>query len=97
MALKEHSNKVIDRHDAPELYCDGAMSIQSKNDVFRFTLHSDRLDMTDGKTTNRVVVGHIAMPAPCFVDLFNQMQQIMQQLQNQGAIATMPSAPATTN
>ena len=87
--LKEHSDKLVERNDAPEIFCDGAHTIAIRNDVVRITLHSDRLNAEDGKTIERVTCARLAIPCVAFVDLYNQMHQVMQQLQQAGAVQAM--------
>jgi hypothetical protein len=55
-------------------------------DVLRLTLHTDRIDPADGKTVNRVVIGHLSMPPAGFVDLYNQMTAVVQRLTKAGKV-----------
>lgn len=84
--MKQGSGKIIDRHDAPDIFCDGALGITFRHGVCRITLHSDRIDALDGKTVNRVVVGHLSMPPTCFVDLYNKMSGLMEKMKEAGAL-----------
>ena len=78
--MNERTEKIIDRHDAPEIFCDGALAISFRNDVLRLTLYSDRVDVEDSKTVNRVVVGQLSVPPAGFVELYNQMTAVVQRL-----------------
>jgi hypothetical protein len=93
--MKQGSGNIIDRHDAPDIFCDGALGISFRHNVCRITLHTDRVDSSDGKTVNRVVVGHLSMPPTCFVDLYNKMSGVMEQLKKAGVVqaAAAPGRP----
>jgi hypothetical protein len=87
--------KIIDRDDAPDIFCDGVLAIELRHDVLRITLHTERIDAADGKTINRVIVGHLAMPQAGFVDLYNQMTAGMKRLTKAGKVkqVTKPAQP----
>jgi hypothetical protein len=92
--MKESSGNIIDRPDAPDIFCDGALGIGMRHNMCRITLHSDRIDASDGKTVNRVVIGNLAMPPTGFVDLYNKMSGVMEQLKKAGLVqAAVPSRP----
>jgi hypothetical protein len=100
--MPERADKIIDRPDAPDIFCDGALAIGIRNDVVRITLMSERVDAADGKTVNRVVIGHLALPPAAFVGLYNHMGAAMKQLTKTGRVrlagdvasASMPKEPA---
>jgi hypothetical protein len=92
--MKQKASNIIDRHDAPDIFCDGALGINFRHNVCRITLHADRIDPSDGKTVNRVVIGHLSMPPTCFVDLYNRMSVSMDQLQKAGVVQA--AVPART-
>lgn len=91
--MKQKADKIVDRADAPDIFCDGALSISFRHDICRIALHADRLDPADGKTVNRVVVGHLTMPPACFVDLYNKMSQAMEHLKKAGVVKPAQKAP----
>jgi len=80
------ANKIIDRHDAPNIFCDGVLAITYRQEVLRLTLYADRVDAEDGKTVNRVVVGHLSMPPAGFVELYNEMTAVVQRLSQAGKV-----------
>jgi len=82
--MNQRAEKIIDRHDAPEIFCDGALTVSIRQDVVRLTLYADRVDANDGKTVNRVVIGHLSMPPAGFVELYNQMTAVVQRLTKAG-------------
>jgi hypothetical protein len=89
--MNQSSGNIIDRHDAPDIFCDGALGISMRHNICRITLYSDRIDASDGKAVNRVVIGHLSMPPTGFVDLYNKMSGVMEQLKKAGLVqATAP-------
>jgi tetratricopeptide (TPR) repeat protein len=82
--MKQKADNIIERHDAPDIFCDGALAIGFRHDVCRIRLHSDRVDPVDGETVNRIVVGHLSIPAAAFVDLYNQMTAAIQRVTKAG-------------
>jgi hypothetical protein len=84
--MNQRSEKIIDRLDVPELFCDGALAISFRQDMLRFTLYSDRVDAEERANVNRVVVGQLAMPSAGFVDLYNQMTAVMARLTQAGKV-----------
>jgi len=42
------------------------------------------MNAADGKTVNRVVIGHLSMPPAGFVELYNQMTAVVQRLTKAG-------------
>jgi hypothetical protein len=84
--MNQRSEKTIDRLDAPEIFCDGALAISFRQDMLRFTLYSDRFDAEERENINRVVVGQLAMPSMGFVDLYNQMTAVMARLTQAGKV-----------
>jgi hypothetical protein len=92
--MNQSSGNIIDRHDAPDIFCDGALGISMRHNICRTTLYSDRTDSSDGKTVNRVVIGHLSMPPTGFVDLYNKMSGVMEQLKKAGLVhAAAPGRP----
>ncbi|MDX8481712.1 hypothetical protein RFN28_25100 [Mesorhizobium sp. VK24D] len=84
--MDQRAEKIIDRPDAPEIFCDGALAISFRQDVLRLTLYSDRVDAGDSQNVNRVVVGQLAMPPAGFVELYNQMTAAMARLTQAGKV-----------
>ncbi|MEZ2330094.1 hypothetical protein AB6802_10235 [Mesorhizobium sp. RCC_202] len=84
--MNKRSEKIIDRLDAPEIFCDGALAISFRQDMLRFTLYSDRVDAEERANINRVVVGQLALPSAGFVDLYNQMTAVMARLTQAGKV-----------
>jgi len=84
--MNQRAEKIVDRHDAPEIFCDGVLAITFRHDVLRLTLYSDRVDAEDSKTVNRVVVGQLSMPPAGFVELYNQMTAVVQRLTQAGKV-----------
>jgi hypothetical protein len=84
--MNQSSDKIIDRHEAPDIFCDGALGIGFRHNVCRITLHTERVDASDGKTLNRIVVGHLSLPPTGFVDLYNKMSGIIEQLKKAGLV-----------
>jgi hypothetical protein len=76
--MVQRADKII---DAPDIFCDGVLAIAFRQDVLRLTLHADRIDAEDGKTVNRVVIGHLSMPPGGVVELYNQMTAVVQRRQ----------------
>ncbi len=92
--MTQGSGNIIDRHDAPDIFCDGALGIGFRHNVCRITLHTERIDASDGKTVNRVVIGHLSMPPSCFLDLYSKMSGLMEQLKKAGVVqAVAPARP----
>jgi hypothetical protein len=89
--MKQRADKIIDRHDAPDIFCDGVLAIGLRQDVARLTLHTDRIDAADSKTVNRVVIGHLSMTPAGFVDLYNQMTAVVQHLTKTGKVHRVES------
>ena len=42
------------------------------------------MNAVDGKTVNRVVIGHLSMPPAGFLELYNQMTGVVQRLTKAG-------------
>jgi hypothetical protein len=84
--MMQRADKIIDRHDAPELFCDAVLAISFRHDVVRLALVSDRIDAEDSKAVNRVVIGHLSMPPAGFVELYNQMTAVVQRLTQAGKV-----------
>jgi hypothetical protein len=91
--MKQRADNIINRHDAPDIFCDGVLALSFREDVARLTLHADRIDPADGKTLNRVVIGHLAMTPAGFVDLYNQMTAVVQHLTKTGKVRQVESPP----
>jgi hypothetical protein len=91
--MKQKADKIIDRYDAPDIFCDGALAIGYRHELCRITLHSDRVDPVDGETVNRIVVAHLSIPAAGFVDLYNQMTAAMQRLTKAGRVQAVERTP----
>ena len=91
--MKTRADNIIERHDAPDIFCDGVLAISLSQDVLRLTLHTDRIDAADGKTLNRVVIGHLSMPPAGFVDLYNQMTAVVRRLTKAGKVRQVESPP----
>jgi hypothetical protein len=91
--MKTRADNIIDRHDAPDIFCDGVLAISLSQDVPRLTLHADRIDAADRKTVNRVVIGHLSMTPAGFVDLYNQMTAVVQRLTKAGKVHRVESPP----
>src|SRR5262245_56189407 len=81
----EKADKVIDRHDVPDIFCDGTIAITYRHNVCRITLHSDRVDPVDGKV-NRVVIGHLLMSPASFVDFYNMLSGAMERMRKAGLV-----------
>ena len=91
--MAQRAGKIIDRHDAPDIFCDGVLAVTLSQDVLRLTLHTDRIDAADGKTVNRVVIGHLSMPPAGFVELYNQMTAVVQRLTKAGKLKQLGKPP----
>lgn len=91
--MKPRADKIIDRHDASDIFCDGVLGISMRQDVLRVTLHADRTDAGDGKSVNRVVIAHLSMPPGGFVDLYNQMSAAMKRLTKTGKVKDVENPP----
>jgi hypothetical protein len=83
--LVQRADKIIDRHDAPDIFCDGVRAITIRQDVLRLTLYADRVDAEDGKTVNRPPAG--------FVELYNQMTAVVQRLTKAGKVRHVEKPP----
>lgn len=94
--MKQEADKIIERHDAPDIFCDGALAITIRHDLCRITLRSDRVDPVDGETVNRIVVGHLSIPAAGLVDLYNQMTAAMQRLTKAGVRSVEGTPPQSS-
>jgi len=91
--MNQSSGKIIDRYEAPDIFCDGALGIGFRHNVCRIALYSERVDASDGKTVNRVVVGHLSLHPTGFVDLYNKMSGIIEQLKKAGVVqAAVPAS-----
>ena len=78
----------------PTFFCDGALAITFRHNVCRIALHSDRIDPSDSKTINRVVIGHLAMSPSCFVDFYNMMSQAIEAMRKAGIVhRSEPTTP----
>ena len=91
--MTQRADKIIDRHDAPDIFCDGVLAITFRNDVLRLTLYADRVDAEDGKTVNRVVIAHLSMPPAGFVELYNEMTAVVQRLTKAGKVRQVEKKP----
>lgn len=38
--MKQKADKIIERHDAPDIFCDGALAIGIRDDLCRITLRA---------------------------------------------------------
>src|SRR5262245_21197618 len=79
--MKREADKIIERHHAPDIFCDSALAISFRHNLCRITLRSDRLDPVDGETVNR------------FVDLSNQMTAAIQRLTKAGRVRAVERTP----
>jgi hypothetical protein len=95
--MVQRADKIIDRHDAANIFCDGVLALTFRQDVLRLTLYADRVDAEDGKTINRVVMGHLTMPPAGFVDLYNQMTAVVQRLTKAGKVRQVETPPQQTS
>jgi hypothetical protein len=91
--LVQRADKIIDRHDAPDIFCDGVLAITIRQDVLRLTLYADRVDAEDGKTVNRVVIAHLSMPPAGFVEPYNEMTAVVQRLTKAGKVRQVEKPP----
>jgi hypothetical protein len=91
--MKTRADNIIERHDAPDIFCDGVLAVTLSQDVLRLTLHTDRIDAANGKTVNRVVTGHLSMTPAGFVDLYNQMIAVVRRLTKAGKLHRVESPP----
>jgi hypothetical protein len=91
--MKTRADNIINRHDAPDIFCDGVLGLSMRQDVLRITLYTDRIDAQDGKSVNRVVIGHLSMPPAGFVELYNQMTAVVQRLTKAGKLKQLGKPP----
>lgn len=70
---------------APEVYADRVQALTVRGNVARMALVSERPE-TVGGGVEPVLVGHIAMPLPGFLQLYTQMRNVVRQMEERGLI-----------
>lgn len=91
--MAEPKNVVVANPTAAEIFADGAFSVSVRRNVARISLFSERVPPTgDGKTINRVEIGHVVMPLQGFVALHARMRNIVEQMRQAGVAGFAPSA-----
>ena len=83
--MAKASQKIASDADAPEVYADGVLSVAIRRNVARIALTSERVT-SPGDDPEAVVVGHVAMSVPGFLNLYGRMDSIVQQLREQGRL-----------
>lgn len=78
----------------PETYADKVQTLTVRGNVARMTLVSERPE-AGGGTPVPVLVGHLAMPVPGFLQLYTQMRNVVRQMEARGLIKGLdePVAP----
>lgn len=83
--MAEPKYGVVADPTATEIFADGAFSVSVRRNVARISLFSERVPPgTDGKTIDRVEVGHVVMPLQGFVALHARMRNVVEQMRQAG-------------
>lgn len=82
---------IVNNPAAPEVYADRIASVSLRGPVARISFASDRSG-GDPKVPESVVSGHVAMPVRGFLQLYAQMQSVVNQMQASGMLKS-PAAP----
>lgn len=75
----------------PETFADKVQTLTVRGNVARMALVSERPETGDG-TTNTVLVGHLAMPLPGFLQLYTQMRNVVRQMEERGLVNGLSEA-----
>lgn len=83
--MAEPKNVIVANPTVTEIFADGAFSVSVRRNVARISLFSERVGPgSDGKTVNRVEVGHVVMPLQGFVALHARMRNVVEQMRQAG-------------
>lgn len=94
--MAEPKHVVVANPTAAEIFADGAFSVAVRRNVARISLFSERVGPgSDGKTVDRVEVGHVVMPLQGFVALYARMRNIVEQMRQAGMPGFVPPAKTT--
>lgn len=89
--MAETKKQIVANPAAPEIFADGTTSVSVRGNVARMTFVSERAKAGGGET-DTVVAGHLAMSVRGFLQLYGQMQSIVQQMQKSGLLKTPGTA-----
>ncbi len=98
--MADTKKQIVANPAAPEIFADGTTSVTVRGNVARMTFVSERAKGGGGGATDTVVAGHLAMSVRGFLQLYGQMQSIVQQMQKSGILkppAGGSAAPAKTS
>jgi len=91
--MADSKKQIVANPAAPEVFADATTSVTVRGNVARMTFVSERAKAGGGET-DAVVAGHLAMSVRGFLQLFGQMQSIVQQMQKSGLVKSSGSSPA---
>tara|TARA_R110000787_G_scaffold221535_1_gene330207 strand:+ start:11350 stop:11721 length:372 start_codon:yes stop_codon:yes gene_type:complete len=93
--MVEKKSNLINNPTAPEIYADRAASLALRGNVARITFASDRAG-SDPHEPESVVSGHLAMSVRGFLQLYGQMQSVVQQMEQSGLLKMQGESAKTT-
>jgi hypothetical protein len=84
---------IVSNPNAPEIYADRTASVSLRGNIARISLASERSG-SDPSNPETVIAGHLAMSVRGFMQLFAQMQSVVQQMEASGMLKA-PGAGAS--
>lgn len=85
--MAEKKPDIVNNPAAPEIYADRVASVSLRGPLARISFASDRSGV-DPKVPESVVSGHVALPVRGFLQLYAQMQSVVQQMEASGMLKT---------
>jgi len=83
--MADNKPQKVTAASVPELYADRVPALTVRGNVARMALASERPEAGDGQVQT-VLVGHLAMPLPGFLQLYTQMRNVVRQMEERGLI-----------
>ncbi|MBO6521890.1 MAG: hypothetical protein JJ900_15995 [Rhodospirillales bacterium] len=92
--MADKKTDIVNNPAAPEVYADRVASVSVRGALARISFASERSG-GDPKAPEAVVSGHVAMPIRGFLQLYAQMQSVVNQMEESGMLKTAAPAPKT--
>lgn len=99
--MADNKDQTVVAAAVPEIYADKVQTLTVRGNVARLALVSERPENGTGSPTP-VLVGHLAMSMPGFLQLYTQMRNVVRQMEARGLVkglgeaqpAAAPAKPA---
>ncbi len=93
--MAEKKPQTIAAASVQETYADRVQALTVRGNVARMALVSERPENGDGGVES-VLVGHLAMPLPGFLQLYTQMRNVVRQMEERGLVNGLSDVETTT-